>query len=173
MLLSDQGSQPYVITGSIHLFSLIGTCLSCMMSSLPKALQTCPILLFISCTWLWSLVTICPRYTYQSISSIFFPSTVTSSLLTCLLHTTLVFPRCILRPTGLLMSWISRSISCSFDVELAMRTISSANIRWDKCSPSIPIPLFSQLILLMMAYCRHDVNSLGEMLSPCLAPLPN
>ena len=97
--------------------------------------------------------------------------TITSSLLTCLLHITLVFPRCILRPTGLLMSWKSWSISCSFEVELAMRTISSAKIRWDKYSPSILTPLFSQLILLMMAYCRHDVNSLGEMLSPCLAPL--
>ena len=34
---------------------------------------------FISCTWLRSLVTICPRYTYLSTSSIFFPSTITSS----------------------------------------------------------------------------------------------
>ena len=110
---------------------------------------------------------------YLSTSSIFFPSTITSSLLTCLLHITLVFPRCILRPTGLLMSWISCSISCRFEVELAMRTISSAKIRWDKYSPSILTPLFSQLILLMMAYCRHDINSLGEMLSPGLAPLPS
>ena len=45
--------------------------------------------------------------------------------------------------------------------------------RWDKYSPSILTPLLSQLILLMMAHCRHDVNSLGEMLSPCLAPLPS
>ena len=122
----------------------------------------CPILLFISCTWSWSLVIICPRYTYLSTSSIFFPSTITSSLLTCLLHITFVFPRYILRPTGLLMSWISWSISCSFEVELAMRTISSAKIRWDKYSPSILTPLFSQLILLMMACCRHDSKSLGK-----------
>ena len=52
-----------------------------------------------------------------------------------------------------------------------MRTISSAKIGWDKYSPSILTPLFSQLILLVMAYCRHDVNSLEEVLSPCLAPL--
>ena len=179
VLLSDQVAQPYIITGSIHslntfLFSLIGTFLARMiLFSLQNAFHPCPILLFISCIWSWSLVTICPRYTYLSTSSIFFPSTITSSLLTCLLHIILVFPRCTLRPTGLLMSWISCSISCSFEVELAMRTISSAKIRWDKYSPSILTPLFSQLILLMMACCRHDVDSLGEMLSPCLAPLPS
>ena len=53
------------------------------------------------------------------------------SLLTCLLRTTLAFSRYVLRPTGLLMSWISCSISCSLEVELAMRTISSAKIRWN------------------------------------------
>ena len=51
-----------------------------------------------------------------------------------------------------------------------MFATAQAKIRWDKCSPSILTPLFSQLILLMMACCRYDVNSLGEMLSPCLAP---
>ena len=75
--------------------------------------------------------------------------------------------------TGFLMSWVSWSISCSFEVALVMRTISRTKIRWDKYSPSILTPLFSQLILLMMAYCRHDVNGLGEMLFPCLAPLPS
>ena len=165
VLLSDQFSQPYVITESNHslnafLFSLIGTFLSCMMlSSLQHALHSCPILLFSSCIWSWSLVIVCPRYTYLSTSSIFFPSTITPSLLTCLLHITLVFHRCILRPTGLLMSWISWRISCSFEVKLAMRTISSVKIRWDKYSPSILTPLFSQLILLMMACCRHDVSN--------------
>ena len=95
VLLSDQISQLYVITGSIHslnalLFSLIGTFLSHMMlPSLPNALQPCPILIFISCPWLWSVVTICPRYTHLSTSSIFFPSTITSSLLTCLCYTLL------------------------------------------------------------------------------------
>ena len=69
VLLSDQVSQPYVITGSIHslnafLFSLIGTFLSRMMlSSLQNALHPWPILLFISCIWSWSLVIMCPRYT--------------------------------------------------------------------------------------------------------------
>ena len=54
-----------------------------------------------------------------------------------------------------------------------MRTILLAKIRWDKYSTSILTPLFSQLILLMMAYCRYDVKSFGEMLSHCLAPLPS
>ena len=108
--LSDQVSQPYVITGSTHslnafLFNLIGTFLSrIMLSSLQNAFHPCPILLFISYIWSWSLVTICPRCTYLSTSSIFFPSTITSSLLTSLLHITLIFSRYILRPTGLLMS---------------------------------------------------------------------
>ena len=31
-----------------------------------------------------------------------------------------------------------------------MKTISSAKIRWDKCSPSILTPLFSQLILFLL-----------------------
>ena len=35
-----------------------------------------------------------------------------------------------------------------------MRTLSSAKM-WDKYSPSILTPLFSQLILLMMVYCRR------------------
>ena len=32
------------------------------------------------------------------------------------------------------------------------------------------IPLSSQLILLIMASCRHALKSLGGMLSPCLTP---
>ena len=100
---------------------------------------------------------------YLSTSSIFFSSTITS-LLTCLLRITLVFPRCILRPTGLLMSWIFWNIPYSFDVDLAMSTI-SAKIRWDKYLPSTLMPLFSQFIMLIMAYCRHGVKSLGKMLS--------
>ena len=53
-----------------------------------------------------------------------------------------------------------------------MRTISSAKIRWDIVFTVNPDTFVFQLILLMMACCRHEVNSLGEMLSPCLAPLP-
>ena len=70
VLLSDQVSQPYGIPCRTHLlnaflFSLIGTFLSRMMLfSLQNAFHPCPILLFISCTWYWSLVTICPIYTY-------------------------------------------------------------------------------------------------------------
>ena len=65
MLLSGMVSQPYVITGNIHLlnaflFNLIATFFSYMISSLPNSLPHCPILLFISSTWSWSLVIICP-----------------------------------------------------------------------------------------------------------------
>ena len=84
---------------------------------------------------------------------------------------TLVFPRCILRPTGLLVSWMSCIIFCSSEVDLAISTMSSAKMRWDRYSPSILIPLSFQLILPMIASCRHDVKSLGEMLSPCHTPL--
>ena len=41
------------------------------------------------------------------------------------------------------------------------------------CPRGILVSLFSQLILLMVAYCRHDVNSLRDILSLCLAPLPS
>ena len=37
----------------------------------------------------------------------------------------------------------------------------------------LPVNLFYQLILLMMAYCKHNVRSLREMLSACLTPLSN
>ena len=141
-----------------------------MMSSLQNALYPCPILLLISCTWSWSLVTICLRKTKLSTSPIYLLSTITSSLLTCLLNITLVFPRCILRPTGLLMQWISWSISYSFEVELAMRTISWENIRWDiMYPPSTLMSLFSQFILLMMTSCRHDVKSFGRDVIPLSA----
>ena len=55
----------------------------------------------------------------------------------------LVFPRRILRPTGLLVSWISLSISCSLDVELVMKTTSLVKKSWDKYSLSILKPLLS------------------------------
>ena len=47
------------------LFGPFGTILSYMVfSNLQNSLHSCTILLFISCTWSWSLVTICPRETY-------------------------------------------------------------------------------------------------------------
>ena len=84
MLLSEKVSQPYIITGSTpslnaFLFSLIGMFLSRMtLSRLENALYSCQILLFISCSWSRSLVTICSKYMFWLTSSIFFPSTITS-----------------------------------------------------------------------------------------------
>ena len=101
--------QPYVITGSTHSlnafhFSLTGTFLSCMMlSSLQNAFHPCPILIFISFTWSWSLVIICPRYMYLC-NLLDLLSIDNHIILVDMLVTH--FPRCILRPTGLLMSWL-------------------------------------------------------------------
>ena len=80
-------------------------------------------------------------------------------------------PRCILRPTGLLVSWMSCTIFFSSEVDLAISTMSSARMRWDRYSPLILISLSFQLILPVIASCRHDMKSLGEVLSPCLTPL--
>ena len=102
---------------------------------------------------------------------IFLPLMLMSVLLTAGLHKTLVYPRCILRPTGLLVSWMSCTIFCSSEVDLAISTMSSAKMRWDRYSPSILKPLSFQLILPMIASCRHAVKSPGEILSPCLTPL--
>ena len=84
---------------------------------------------------------------------------------------TLVFPRCILTPTGLLVSWMSCIIFCSSVVDFAISTMSSAKMRWDRYSPSILIPLSFQLILPMIASCRHDVKSLSEMLLLLILPM--
>ena len=50
------------------------------------------------------------------------------------------------------------------------RKISSAKRRWLRYSPSIFRPLFSQFSLLKIL-SSVDVNSLGEMVSPCRTPL--
>ena len=175
--LSDQVSQPYIITGSIYslnafLFSLIGTFLSrIILSSLPNALYPCQILRF----YFLYLVMALSHHLREigvSVDLLDLLSIDNHIILVDILVTHYFsLPRRISRPTGLPMPWISCSISFSLEVELATRTILSAKIRWDKYSPSILTPLFSQLILLTVAHCRHDVKSLGEMLSSCLAPL--
>ena len=84
---------------------------------------------------------------------------------------TLVLLRLMLRPTGLLARCMSVSMLSSSSGYLATRTISSAKIKCDRCSPSMLIHLPSQLIMLIMASCRHAVKGFGEILSPCLTPL--
>ena len=169
VLLRDHVSLPYVITGSMHslctfVLNLSGILLFCITeSSLPKVVHTRPILHLNSYSWSWS----CHHLTKVDVVVnffIFLPLMLMSVLLTAGLHMTLVFPRCLLRPTGLLDWWMSCTIFCSSEVDLAISTMSSAKMRWDRYSPSILIPLSFQFILPTIASCRHDMKSLDEML---------
>ena len=83
---------------------------------------------------------------------------------------TFVFVMFILRPIRLLSSDSSCSICCSFCGVSVHRNMSSAKRRLERNSPSIFMPLFSQFNLLNML-SNVAVNSLGEMVSPCLTPL--
>ena len=83
---------------------------------------------------------------------------------------TFVFAMFILRPIRLLSSDSSCSICCSSCGVPVHRNMSSAKRRLERNSPSIFTPLFSQLNLLNML-SSVAVNSLGEMVFPCLTPL--
>ena len=83
---------------------------------------------------------------------------------------TFVFAMFILRPIRLLSSDSSCSICCSSCSVSVHRNMSSAKRRLERNSPSIFTPLFSQFDLLNML-SNVAVDSLGEMLSPCLTPL--
>ena len=79
---------------------------------------------------------------------------------------TFVFAMFILRPIRLLSSDNSCSICCSSCGVSVHRNMSSAKRRLER----IFMPLFSQFNLLNML-SNVAVNSLGEMVSPCLTPL--
>ena len=64
----------------------------------------------------------------------------------------------------------SCSICCSSCGVTVHRNMSSAKRRLERNSPSIFKPLFSQFNLLNVL-SNVAVNSLGEMVSPCLTPL--
>ena len=83
---------------------------------------------------------------------------------------TFVFVMFILRLICLLSSDSSCSICCSSCGVSVHRNMSSAKRRLERNSPSIFTPLFSQFNLLNML-SNVAVNSLGEMVSPCLTPL--
>ena len=83
---------------------------------------------------------------------------------------TFVFAMFILRPIRLLSSDSYCSICCSSCGVSVHRNMSSAKRRLERNSPSIFTPLFSQFNLLNML-SNVAVNSLGEMVSPCLTPL--
>ena len=76
----------------------------------------------------------------------------------------------ILRPIRLLSSDTSCSICCNYRGVSVHRNMSSAKRRLERNYPSIITPLFSQFNLLDML-SNVAVNSLGEMVSPCLTPL--
>ena len=76
----------------------------------------------------------------------------------------------ILRPNRLLSSDSSCSIYCSSYGVSVHRNMSSAKQRLEINCPSISTPLFSQFNLLNLL-SNVAVNSLGEMVSPCLTPL--
>ena len=80
------------------------------------------------------------------------------------------FAMFIVRPIRLLSSDSSCSICCSYCGVSVHRNMSSAKRRLERNSPSISTPLFSQFNLLNML-SNVAVNSLGEMVSPCLTPL--
>ena len=84
---------------------------------------------------------------------------------------TFVFAMIIIRrPIRLLSSDGSFSICCSSCGVSVHRNISSAKQRLERNSPSIFTPLTSQFNLLNML-SNVAVNSLGEMVSPCITPL--
>ena len=83
---------------------------------------------------------------------------------------TFVFAMFMLRPIRLLSSDSSCSICCSSCGVPVHRNMSSAKRRLERNSPSIFTPMFSQFNLLNML-SNVAVNSLGEMVSPCLTPL--
>ena len=83
---------------------------------------------------------------------------------------TFVFEMFILKPLRLLSSHSSCSIISSYCGVSVHRKISSAKRRRLRYSPSIFRPLFSQFSLLKI-FSSVDVNSLGEMVSPCRTPL--
>ena len=83
---------------------------------------------------------------------------------------TFVFAMFILRPIHLLSSDSSCSICCSYCGVSVHRNMPSSKRRLERHSPSIFTPLFSQFNLLNSLY-NVAVNSLGEMMSPCLTPL--
>ena len=142
-----------------------------MLATLLNAAHPSAMRLLISGRRSPACVTVLPRYTYLATFSMTFPSTVTVDVMEVSLSITLVLLRFMLRPTGLRARCMSVSMLSSSSGDLATRTISSAKIKCDRCSPSMLIHLPSQLVLLIMASCRHAVKSSGEILSPCLTPL--
>ena len=103
-------------------------------------MHTIPVRFSFSWSWFF-LVTICRdrRISVDFLNLLSVGNHIT--LLTCILRTTVVFTRCILRSTGLLRAWLSCSFPCTFKVKLAIKNLKLLWLkRWDKYSPSILMP---------------------------------
>ena len=101
------------------------------------------------------------KYLTFSISTLFTFIGVLSATIT------FVFAMFILRPIRLLSSDSSFCICCSSCGVSVHRNISPAKRRWERNSPSIFTRLFSPFNLLNML-SNVAVDSLGEMVTPCL-----
>ena len=86
------------------------------------------------------------------------------------LHITFVLFMFIFRSTLLLSVLRLLSIFSSLWPSSALRMLSSANRRWFNLSPSMFIPLLSQLILREIS-SSAALKSLGDIVSPCRTPL--
>ena len=83
---------------------------------------------------------------------------------------TFVFAMVILIPIRLLLSDSSCSICCNYCGVSVNKNMSSAKWILVRNYPSIFTPLFSQFNVLNLL-SSVSVNSLGEMVSPCLTPI--
>ena len=158
-LVSVQVSAPYVIAGSIQelytrLFRQVARLLLKISLCLEYAAQPAMIFRCIYLSWFFSF--------FLFIAHVY----------RCVVSTTItfVFAMFILIPIRLLSSDSSCSICCSSCGVSVHRNMSSEKRRLERNSPFIFTPLFSQFNLLNML-SKVAVNSLDEMVSPCLTPL--
>ena len=103
-----------------------------------------------------------------SLSWLFSTSTVFTFIGVLSTNITFVFAMSMFRAIGLLPSDSSSSICCSSCVVPVHTNMSAAKRRWERHSPSIFTPLFSQFNLLNMMLSNVAVNRLDEMVSPVL-----
>ena len=141
-------SLQYAVTGNtgntyslcIFLFIFIlAFLLFVMLATLLNAAHPSETRLLITGRRFPACVTVLPKYTYLSTCSMIFPSTATVDVMSF----SLVLLRCMLRPAGLLASCMRVSVLSRSSGDIATRTVSSANIKYDRCPPSVLIPLSS------------------------------
>ena len=167
-LVSVQVSAPYVIAGCTHelytcLFRQMARLLLKMSRYLAYACHDSSVYLFVLVLFLDALVLsqvhVALDIFYQHIIHVYWGVVYNHHLWLC-----------DLRPIRLLSSDCSCSICCSSCGVSVHRNMPSAKRRLERNSPSLFTPLFSQFNLLNML-SNVAVNSLGEMVSPCLTPL--